>query len=382
MPKEIRAPFSATLEKYVIHALLIGALPFDQIKPEELSKQGRQVRAAAEKLASDGLKPPFQPDAVFLVASEIFGGERQGLRQYIQKCVASGSGAEIQDIIKAVRDREMLVKLVNTASEQLGKGSVDMGAINEVLSAQKNQNHLYPANRLLVSGIPPIPTGIAIRSLPALTESSGGVFGLWAIGGETGTGKSCLAWQISLEVGRERPVIYYDFENGAETLLHRTGEICRGDLDRTRRATKRIFIRDSIRSLDADLGSISSPALIVVDSVQKLPTSVLHRRTSLDAWIRRFEYLAKTGYSVLLTSEKQRAMYGQYTAGGYKETGEIEFSASFGLQIAKEEDETLKIFCVKNRHRPNTGLICTLERHPDKAWWYKEIEFGEQHVED
>jgi len=369
------APLSPKLEQCFLHAVLTGKVPRESVKPEEVSKQGKVILTAVEKMASDGLKPPYKPESVYLVATEIFGSEKASLRQYLHKCVDAGTGAEIADIIKAVQDRSMLVNLVNAASEQLTKGSLDMGAINLVLSERRNSSTLVAAKGYLREGIPRIPTGIPIKSLPTLTDASGGLFGLWVIGGESGTGKSCLAWQIGLEAAREIPTIYYDFENGKETLLHRTGEICKGDINSARRALKRLYLRDHIRTLDNDVATLPAPALIVVDSLHKLPTSVLHRRTSLDQWLHKFESLVKQGYTVLLTSEKNRQGYGNPTAGGYKETSEIEYTASFGVQIIKTEDEEVKVFCVKNRHRPNTGLVCTLERHPKRQWWYREASY-------
>jgi AAA domain-containing protein len=380
MTPKPKTKFSQALELYVIAALLSGKIALDTVQSEELSKPGVQIKSALENLAAKGSIAPFDHESVLLVASEIFGAEKALIRVYLQKVIAAGTANEIKDIVQTVREREVLIDLVNAASKQLGTGVLDTNSLKEILNVQTQTNNLHPATHLLDNGIPPIPFGVPVPSLPAFTEASGGLFGVVIIGGETGVGKSCLAWQLALEVGRKQPVLYYDMELGAPTLLHRTGEICRGNLEAAKRAVRQVYIRESIRSLDADTKAIPPPATIVIDSIQKLPTSILHRRVGLDSWVNKAETLAKQGYSVIVTSEKQRSAYGQATAGGYKESGSIEYAASFGVQLIKD-DETLKVICIKNRARPVTGLICTLERHPDRTWWFKEASWKTRDVD-
>jgi KaiC/GvpD/RAD55 family RecA-like ATPase len=178
-------------------------------------------------------------------------------------------------------------------------------------------------------------------------------------------GKSTLAVQLAVEYGRVGPVLYYDMENGPEVMLYRVGKRYGGDVAKARQATKNIYFRESIRSLSDDLRSMGKrKCLVVVDSLQKLPTSVDNRRSSLDVWVHRFERLKKQGHTVILISEKNRDQYGEATQRGFKETGEIEYSADFGFHLLPEKnmDTMSKVIIVKNRHRPHSGSVCYLER--------------------
>lgn len=189
--------------------------------------------------------------------------------------------------------------------------------------------------------------------------------GMWAVASEAGVGKSTLAVQLAVEYGRVGPVLYYDMENGPEVMLYRVGKRYGGDVTKARQATKNIYFRESIRSLSDDLRSMGKrKCLVVVDSLQKLPTSVDNRRSSLDVWVHRFERLKKQGHTVILISEKNREQYGEATQRGFKETGEIEYSADFGFHLLPEKgmDTMSKVIIVKNRHRPHSGSVCYLER--------------------
>src|SRR3990167_5607306 len=145
--------------------------------------------------------------------------------------------------------------------------------------------------------------------------------------------------------------------------MDHTREIYKGNLARIREATKNLYVRDSIRTLDADLSRIPAPALLVVDSVQKLPGSVENRRTGLDRWIHRLEALKKRGYFLLLVSEIGRASYeGDASIAAFKETGEIEYAVDAGIQLIAQTDDVVQCHIVKNRHRPTKGLVSHMER--------------------
>jgi hypothetical protein len=200
---------------------------------------------------------------------------------------------------------------------------------------------------------------------------------MWAIGGEPGVGKSTLACQISLIAGQHMPVLYYDFENGTNVLVSHMYTGLKQDKERLTKYTQRLYMRESIRTLEADLISVPAPALIVVDSLQKLPTRTDQRRTGLDQWVHRFEQLKKRGYTVILLSELNRGGY--QGAGGkikysYKETGEIEYSGDFCIELreSRKDKELTELWVVKNRHFQEKGHIVNLERV--NAWWFREVE--------
>lgn len=259
-------------------------------------------------------------------------------------------------------DRDALIEQVREAGRRLRDESP--GAPPEPL---------VPARALLGEGYPTPPTGLELKTLPKLQGATGGIFGVWALAGETGLGKSALAWQLALDVGQRAPVLVYDFENGARVLLWRLSEITQGDLEKGRRFTERIFIRESIKSLEGDLAQIPAPALIVVDSIQALPAKIEHRKEGLDKWLYRFEAIAKSGYSVLMVSEVPRSAYGgEARVSSFKESGTIEFKSHVGIQLTPGENGEVDVNIVKNRHRPTKGLISTLRRV--RGWRFVEKE--------
>lgn len=372
-PRRKLLRLSPDLETAILAGVIRGSVPRDAVQPEELSKNGKYVLASLAALD----KPA--PEDVVLHAVEVLGAARDAFKDYMAAVSAAGAGVETADILRKVRDKQMLMDLINEASSQIGKGALDIALIGGILQQDTTATHgLVPVSEMVKDGLPPKPSGFPLRSLPVLSQKSGGVMGVWAVGGEPGVGKSTLAWQIALDVGYMGvPAIVYDFENGFPVLMDHTREIFGGNLDKIREATKNIYVRDSIRSLDSDLARVSPPALVVVDSIQKLPGSVEHRRTSLDRWIHRLEYLKKRGYTVLLVSEIGRASYGSDAyIGAYKETGEIEYSADFGLQLLEGAQDTVEAHVVKNRHRPFKGPVAMLQRR--RAWTFKEMETAQQ----
>jgi len=199
---------------------------------------------------------------------------------------------------------------------------------------------------------------------------------MWAIAGEPGVGKSALAWQIALDIAPVMPSLYYDFENGFAVLMERTRTIFQGNHDRLRKATSAIYYRDSIRTLDSDLLSVPAPALVVIDSVQKLPTSMMYHKTGLDKWVHRLEFLKKRGYHVLLVSEVPRSQYNSDAyIGAFKETGEIEYAADLGMQLlpVPPAGEIVEAVIVKNRHRPYKGFAVNMKRDPQREWIFREL---------
>lgn len=344
---------SPDLEQIVCAAAITGLLPLDAVPVDALGKNAMEVISGCQYLAERGHKAPFPRQSVLVAAVDFAGAEASELRGYIADALKVGVGKEVKDILKSLNDQEQLRAIINEASSQLESRVFSPGAFKPLLEAQPTGG-LQSASDLLKDGkLPPIPSGVQI-SLPRLNEASGGVFGMWAIGGKKKMGKSTLAVQLSLEVARVQPVVYYDMENGENTLLYRIGRIFGGDIKKVREATKQFYMRSSAKTLDQDLAAVPAPALLVIDSLQKLPTKLDQRRTGLDAWLLRLEALKKQGYSVLLVSELNGF-------GGYKETGEVEYTVDMGLQLVGNGDY-VTVNCVANRHRKNEGEICNLER--------------------
>lgn len=367
MKKKVRlVPLSEDLEKLALCAVMRGVVPDSELHEDELSKLGKLILKAVRHLRSYENAPEELPVAsIQATASEILGADHHEVRDYTSSCFALAAGREAGDLLRAVRQKSILVQVLNEAGNQLATGTLDLGKISESLSQEDDVRKLSSASELLANGLPEEPTGLQLKTLPLLSQASGGLMGMWAVASEAGVGKSTLAVQLAVEYGRVGPVLYYDMENGPEVMLYRVGKRYGGDVEKARQATKNIYFRESIRSLSDDLRSMGKrKCLVVVDSLQKLPTSVDNRRSSLDVWVHRFERLKKQGHTVVLISEKNREQYGEATQRGFKETGEIEYSADFGFHLLPEKgiDTMSKVIIVKNRHRPHSGSVCYLER--------------------
>lgn len=367
---------SEDLEHAAFSAIVTGALPLTVLKPEELSKTGKVVYAAIRQLTKSGHAAPFAAKSILVTGADSLGADREVLREYLKRVRRAGSGREVDDVLRAVRDRHALLRVLNECSEQLGSGKFSFERITGHLS-EVDGGGLVPVCDLVKQGVPTTPTGIQLPSLKELSRVSGGLMKMWAIGGEPGVGKSTLACQLSLIAAQDMPVLYYDFENGVDVLVNHLYEGLKRDKARLMKVTQRLYIRESIRTMEADLIAVPAPAVVVIDSLQKLPTRTDQRRTGLDQWVHRFEQLKKRGYTVMLLSELNR---GGYQGGGskikfsYKETGEIEYSADFAIELreSRKDKELTELWVVKNRHFLEKGHIVNLERV--NTWRFREVE--------
>lgn len=361
---------SIELEYCALYAVMQGLVPLEGVTADELSKEGALVLEAVHKFAKTH-PAPYAVRSVYLMARDGLGGDGDVLRSYLQCLNREISGKEIEEVLQTVRDRQYLIGLVNLATDQLAKGKLNVTDLATHITTGSYKSVLRSGADLIQNGkLPDPPRGIPIPSLPAITKATVGVFGLWAIAGGPGVGKTTLALQIAVSVGLNEPVLYYDFENGSDVLLYHLAQVFRGNIGKIRKALQRVYFRESIRTLESDLAAVGSPALIIIDSVQKLPTSVDNRRTSLDRWVHRLEALKKRGYQVLLISEKGRAEYNTATIKGFKETGEIEYSADMGMQLLETDSGRVEVHIVKNRHKKERGYLCDLTRQND--WWFQE----------
>lgn len=359
-------PLSDGLEKLVLSAAMRGLVPHTDIQAEELSKIGAVVHKAIAHLRSYDDAPDDLPTAsIASAAAEILGADHREIGAYIRGAQSLCAGKEAGDLLKTVRQKVLLVQVLNEAGNQLATGAVDIGKISASLDEDPTDTKLISCADMLVNGFPEEPRGLALRSLPLLSEASGGLMGLWAVASEAGVGKSTLAVQLALEYCRVGPVLYYDMENGPDVMLYRIGQRFKGDLRIARRIGQNLYFKETIRTLTEDLRSLKGrKCLIVVDSLQKLPISGKDSRAvGLGAWVHRLERLKKKGHTILLISEKNREEYGSATQRGFKETGEVEYSADFGFHLLPEKGLPLSnLIVVKNRHRPVLGSICALER--------------------
>lgn len=357
---------SRDLEHALVGALVRGQVEPDIVPKSALSKEGQAVVEGVEFLRSKKTKArrnnPISRQDILIAAGDAMGGDKDTLRPYIVEVMDQG-GEEVSVVLQALMEQQALQGIINEASTQIAGHTFDPSAFKPHFEVKKSHG-LAPASTLLVNDkLPPIPSGVPV-SLPMLQAASGGIFGVWVIGGKSGVGKSTLGWQLTIEVARTMPALVYDMENGETTLLYRIGKALGGDIQKVKEATKQIYIRRNIRTLTEDLAAVPAPALIVVDSLQKLPTKIDQRRGGIDHWLNRLESLKDQGYSVLIISELNGL-------GGFKETGEIEYTADFGMQLWPR-DEGVEVQVLKNRHRPELGHICDLSRV--NGWWFQEAD--------
>lgn len=358
-------PLSDDLEKLALSAVLQGVAEDTILHEDELSKIGKLVLKSVKHLRRNDAQE-ITPSSIQAIAAEILGADHREVAAYISSCFSITAGKEIGEILRTVRAKSVLVEVLNEAGNQLAAGQIDLSAVADKLNdAGDTTSHLSSASDLLVNGLPEEPRGLDLKTLPLLSQASGGLMGMWALASEAGVGKSTLAVQLAVEYGRQGPVLYYDLENGPEVMLYRIGKRYKGDVEAARKVTRNIYFRESIKTLSEDVRVMKGRrCLVVADSLQKLPTSLEHRRASLDMWVHRFERLKKEGHTIVLISEKNREEYGSASQRGFKETGEIEYSCDFGFHLIQDQQmpSMSKVIVVKNRHRPVVGSVCYLER--------------------
>lgn len=365
---------SPALEKSLLAGVLGGAVDVALVNPAELSAEGRAVYRAAKEMLSRGTQPPLPAEAILLFVTDTLGANRQAAQVYLESVflhLRAAPGAE--DTLRRVREKHALLAVINSANEQLQEDEFSVDKFVEVLRAHATTPELRPLAEMFGETLPGPPPRLAIPSLPELTERiDGGLVGITAMSGEPGTGKTCLAWQIALDAGQDMDVVYYNLDDSTATLLNRTAALFGGSSEKVKAATRRIYVRDDIASLETDLMRLPAPALVVVDSVQTLPAPTEFRKSGLDAWIRRFKGLRKKGYYFVLLSEIPKSRYGAPASlGSFKETGDIEYAADLAWQLIPSAFG-VELHVVKNRHGELKGLASNLTRDQKVKWLWRE----------
>ena len=364
-------PFSPDLERAVLAALVRGTMSPGEILPEEFSKPAKWLhRAIIDLRMRVPLETALDPESVLVVAADGLGGDRDELRRLVDEIARFSGDGTLLDVVKRLRNRRVLFEMMTQAGAQLQEGVFAPEKFLEIITSSPRTETLQSMADLIGDTIPQEPVGVPLEGLDNLTDQIGGLFGLWAIAGEPKQGKSTIAWQLALGSARQMPVVFYDFENGWGTVTSRLLKVFGGDVGRLREHTKQLYYRQDISRMEMDLQEVGTPALVVVDSVQRLPSSLEFRREGLSRWVYRLEEQKRYGRSVLLVSEIPRSQYGETpSVGVYKETGSIEYSADVGLQLVRDGGGS-SLFVVAHRHRPVRGRVATLRRVRD--WWFEE----------
>lgn len=358
------------LEYSIANALLSQEISIADIDPKTLSQIGNAIHTAIAKLEAQSER--WDVAGVLLFLTQVLGLDSGRVKEYFAN-TAKHATANAKDIHVMLQQRNSLLSISNEIQKQLAEGNLDVSRISALAGGAGHHRNLTPVEELLKDGAPPDPAGPVIKSLPGLSAVTHGLFGMWVIGGVPAVGKSTLALQIAIDVSGFSgvPCLYYDAENGEGVSLNRVVKSV--GLDKARKLGSKLFLRESLSTLTRDIRVIKPPALIVVDSIQKIATFGDDRREGLNAWIRRLEALKKNeGYSVLLLSEIARAHYtGNLGLDMAKETGALEYAADamFGLE---ERAPFVSVVCLKNRHYEQRGQVALLERK--RPFWFSEAQ--------
>ena len=379
----MKIKLAADLEKALLRSIAEGVCRHDIVTPEELSKPAQQVYESILRLLKRKTPTPLRPTSILLTAQSLFGVDPDEFKAYLSSFKDLEVGQEVGDILKTAREKQLLVHLINEAGEQLARGHLDVREISKVV--ERNGGAAVPIEALsnAVDGEFPVPPkGIPIRSLPVLSAAANGLIGVWIVGGEPGLGKSTLAFQLGIDAGISVPVIYYDLDGTGEVwLLDRVRKISKGNIAAYRKLTKQFYLREHISTLEDDIAYVrkvhgDTEIVVVIDSLQTLPTSVKYKKEGLDSWINRFKNLTKENIMVLAVSEQNRAHYGEATMGGFKGSGDIEYAGTLCMQLLQEdgadESDPVEVHIVKNRHGPQKGHVIDIVRDPDKVYWFNE----------
>lgn len=278
---------------------------------------------------------------------------------------------DVAEVLSGLRTRRALLTVISDASTQLSTGRYDLGRLVGEAVPSVPGVPLVPLAEKLKNGPIKPPIGVHVP-YPSIQQATGGIIGMWVLGGETGVGKSTFAFTLALNASQHgMNVLYYDAENGEEVLLYRL-LAAYGSQEKVESAVERIYVRSSMSTIDADLRYIPAPALVIVDSAQKFGYEFRSRsyRESINALIRKLEIIKRSGYGVVLVSEIARASYGQVSNAGYAETRELEFSADVAAQVVLQDDY-VEFHITKNRHKPRRGLVSVLRR--THGWLFEEL---------
>jgi len=373
--KKIR--LAEELEQNLLQAARLGVIPIEDLDPEEFSKKAKAVYLAINHLFKKRVPPPLKVESIQLAASSLLGIPKGSVTRYLADISSTDPGAEVRTILRSAREKSLLVSLLNEAGSQLATGDLRLSDLGRLIDKGVGSGDpIKSFSSQVVDKFPVPPKGFSLGSLKKISEITNGLFGIWVIGGEPGLGKSTLSFQIALDVAKNHPVAYYDLDGTGEAyVLDRARQIFRNNVKDFKRSTNQFYFRPSIVSLESDLAFLKPPALLVLDSVQTLPTSIKYSKQSLDDWLKRFKGIAQKGFAILLVSEKARSEYGEANLSGYKGSGDIEYAGTMCVQLLEDPDdnELVQFHIMKNRHGRDKGHITNLERDDKRVFWFEEV---------
>ena len=249
-------------------------------------------------------------------------------------------------------------------------------------------------------------------------EAVGGIYGLNIIGGAPKAGKSCFGIQLGTEIARKKmPVLYYDFENGAQKIYQRTlSRLSRLAVDKIVSAELTEEEKSHLESAQDELQTMMqffrvvndrqiNPAvmrrhidflrhetrrddtIVVIDSLHKLPfKDFSEKRTGINAWLREFESIRdELQVGFLIISELTRQESGRYDGvphmGLFKDSSDIEYTADNAMIFlpewepidVKENSERFSSLWLVASRENSPGLISRY-RLDFPYWGFSEID--------
>ena len=212
--------------------------------------------------------------------------------------------------------------------------------------------------------------------LPLFDAQLKGLQGIVGILGGPKACKSTLALQIALyNAHAGNPVLFVDRENGLMHMRERIicsnfnvcwSDFCKATDEQKARAFQKLpqnfflvnapFTMESLYDWVALLveGSPTGKAVLVIDSLHKLPMEMDNMRSSVDKWLLFLDELKlrhNRKLTIIVTCEKARGKYDGAFKDGAKESGRIEYTLEQQLDM-RNEDGNIILECTYNRHGP------------------------------
>jgi KaiC/GvpD/RAD55 family RecA-like ATPase len=249
-------------------------------------------------------------------------------------------------------------------------------------------------------------------------KAVGGIHGLNIFGGAPKAGKSCFGIQLGTEIASKKmPVLYYDFENGAQKIYLRTlTRLSRVPSDKIVSKQLSVEEKSSLEKAQAELQNMMyffrvvndrklnpeimrrhidflrhetrrDDAIVIIDSLHKLPfKGFAEKRTGINAWLREFEAIRdELQVGFFIVSELTRQESGRYDGvphmGMFKDSGDIEYTADNAMiflpewqpvDIKEGTDRFNSLWLMASREN-NPGLIARY-RLDYPYWGFTEVE--------
>ncbi|KKL75290.1 hypothetical protein LCGC14_2056330, partial [marine sediment metagenome] len=162
--KEKVIKLSPELEQSLMKATILGLAPMSTLSPEELGKTGRATLKAVKCLISNGASIPLTLSAVAFASKKIFGGKKKEIIKYIHQLEELELGDDAMAIIQTVRDKDVLVQLVNEAGDQLREGISNFLRFDTMLAERRDVggNKIKSLGEMVDQEWPAPPKGPAI----------------------------------------------------------------------------------------------------------------------------------------------------------------------------------------------------------------------------